>query len=154
MTDESSLDKEISKIMFHLENCDTDMFENSEYQEKILSIANEALKSGHAEGDYLLSIVSDLKRDPSKGVDLKLKAAVKGNSNAIMEYVNRVGPNNITSMALLMARKNAMGSDTASPYQDYDYILETCDKKFLSEVTELANSINQNLEKKGLEFSW
>ncbi len=155
MGDPSSLNEEVSKILFHLENGDSDLLAGSEYQIAILSTAKEAIRTGHPDGSYLLSIFYDLQgNSSSKRVQLKLEAAMNGNSNAIMEFVNSVGHNNVTSMALLMARKNATGSDTASLYQDYDYVLETCDKAFLRDITELAESITQNLVQQGMKFSW
>lgn len=94
MEEKNTLEQQISKINFHLENGDTDLFEDPGYQTKIMSVANQAIAQNHLDGEYLLSVVATLRGNLSTAAENRLKAAMKGNSNAIMEYTNAVGHEN------------------------------------------------------------
>ncbi len=81
----------------------------------------------------------------------RLKSAILGNVNAVVDYCSQVDFKTIDSLALCKATLDCYG-DPAYLKDDFTYIIESKEPKDIDTIEQRAREIVQNIASKGLKF--
>jgi hypothetical protein len=149
-----NVDTEVAKIILELEDGNVERFEDPDFLNHVLHVAQEAIESNHPDGEELLAAYYAATGDTDKAKKKSWESAVlRGRASAVITYAYKTRMKDPKTIALLQACLEDCGN-IASAHDHYDQYLEGANKEELKLVEKHYKLIRIQMNKNGIKFSF